>query len=60
MAKRDLNVFLIKEDFRDFESVIEEDAIAQAYKLKEYWDLEGVIFMGSNPSNIPKWLAWCC
>ena len=58
MAKRDLNVFLIKEDFRDFESVIEEDAIAQAYKLKEYWDLEGVIFMGSNPSNIPKWLAW--
>ncbi|HHY10672.1 MAG TPA: TIGR04141 family sporadically distributed protein [Firmicutes bacterium] len=51
-----LNVFLIKEDFRDFEALMEEDVKFTAFPLKKALGVEGMLFMGSNRSNVPRWL----
>ena len=58
MAKQDLNVFLIKKDFTDFESIVEKDSVVKKYQIKEHWDFEGVILVGANFSNVPKWVSW--
>jgi len=58
MAKRELSVFLIKEQYKDFDTVIESDLVYKVYQLKEYPDFEGTIFLGPNPGRIPDWLEW--
>lgn len=45
-VKQNLNMFLIKESFTDFEAIIEKETVVGMYQLKGGLDFEGVSFVG--------------
>lgn len=56
MSKYNLNVFLIKDAYDNFSAVIRDGLTWSEYNLREEYQLEGVIYIGSNSSNHPDWL----
>lgn len=58
MAKLSLNIFLAKESYTEFDSVVEKDSVVRSIPLRESLGFEGVIYVGKNPKYVPKWFEW--
>lgn len=57
MKNYDVNVFLIKETIEEFSEVLKEEEHdnVTSYQIKEKYDINGIVYLGENRSNTPRW-----
>lgn len=50
-----LSIFLIKENYSDFENTLKDNAHYEIHKIKENLNTDGIVITGINKSNKPSW-----
>ncbi len=50
------NVFLIKEEFTEFSSVIRDNIESNSFSLKEELKIDAIIYIGKQSTNLPSWV----
>ncbi|UXH46442.1 TIGR04141 family sporadically distributed protein [Rossellomorea vietnamensis] len=56
-SKIKYTVYLIKEEYTEFEDVLDDEKYDQVVELREGLDLNGKVFIGHNDSSEPSWYS---
>ncbi|WP_456028116.1 DUF6119 family protein [Bacillus cereus] len=56
MARLNITSFLIKEEFQNFEDLINEGIEVEYYQIREEYNLDGLVVVGYTSSHSPQWL----
>lgn len=55
MPKYDISVFLIKQGTNEFVEALKEDEELEPFDIKDRFNIDGIVYLGSNETRSPKW-----